>query len=174
VCFAFSNDRKRATLNDCLSQHNYELLEGSFADPTVSADQCVEIIDTIFGSDTFISMTQMEALLKILCEQKEAARHTELSKVRITFVARCFHKLVQTPQNVNLVDKLTSIEERKAVEKALGSVSACPFLVIVCIYPDIYILYRQVSNSPQTIQLATISSTCQILHSERFASGWSS
>ena len=123
VCFAFNNDRKRATLNDCLSQRNYELLESSFADPTVSAETCVEFIDTIFGSDTFISITQMEALLKILCDQRETARHAELSKVRISFVARCFHKLVHSSQNINLVDKLTSIEERKAVEKALGSVS---------------------------------------------------
>ena len=122
VRIAFSNTRKRATLEDCLSQANYDLLASTFSDGNLGGDKCVEAIDTIFGSDTFISAKQMDSLLKILCEQADPARHAELSKARVAFVARCFHKLVPPPHNAEMLDKMTSIEERKALEKALGSV----------------------------------------------------
>jgi Ran GTPase-activating protein (RanGAP) involved in mRNA processing and transport len=120
--FAFNNNRKRATLSDCLTQGNYELLQSAFSDPTCSGDKCVESIETIFGSDTFISMEQMDSLCKILCEQQDAARHAELSRTRVIFVARCFHKLVPPPDSSVVLDKMTSMEERKALEKALGTV----------------------------------------------------
>ena len=121
--FAFNNNRKKATLSDCLTQANYELLEAAFSDPLFSGDKCVESIETIFGSDTFISMEQMDSLYKILSEQQDAARHAELSKARVIFVARCFHKLVPPPESWAMLDRMTSVEERKALEKALGTVN---------------------------------------------------
>ena len=123
IRFAFSNNRKRARLSDCLQKGYYDFLAKTFSDPEISGDRCVEAIDTIFGSDTFISAEQMESLLKILCDEQDPARHTELSNARVIFVTRCFHKLVPLHSNSQMLDRMTSMEERRALAKALGSVS---------------------------------------------------
>jgi Ran GTPase-activating protein (RanGAP) involved in mRNA processing and transport len=122
LTFAFKSDRKRATAGDALSARNMEILVGVFSDPGSSSEKCIETIDIIFGADTFVSMEQAELLLDLLTST-DPSRHAKLSAARITFVARCFHKIVETERNAGIIDRLTSIEERKALQKALGSVS---------------------------------------------------
>jgi hypothetical protein len=123
LTFTFKSDRMRADASDALSERNMEILSDVFADPGSTSEKCIETIDIIFGADTFISLEQAETLLRILASS-DPARNAKLSAARITFAARCFHKIVETERNAEILDQLTSIEERKALQKALGSVSS--------------------------------------------------
>ena len=123
VRFTFKNQRKRAAAGDRLSDKNFEILRDSFSDPGATSEKCIETIDIIFGSDTAISMEQTRALLGVLNDGADPARAARLSAARVTFVARCFHKVVEAEKNSELVEGMTDAEEKRAVEKLLGNVS---------------------------------------------------
>jgi hypothetical protein len=145
LTFAFKSNRKRATASDALSERNLEILQEVFSDPGSTSEKCIETMDIIFGSDTFISIEQAESLLSLL-SSTDPATNAKLSAARITFVARCFHKVVETGRNSEIIDRLTSIEERMALQKALGSVSwTWPLLLLplfAALEPDFLVLQR--------------------------------
>ena len=121
VCFTFKNERKRPTESDRLSEMNFELLRDLFSNPDAQAEKCIETLHIVFGSDVFVSIKQAEELLSALnCHH---ARSPAMSTVRVAFLACCFHKIIESHQVSGLLDKFASREEKKELEKALGSVS---------------------------------------------------
>jgi hypothetical protein len=123
LCFTFKNARKRPTAIDCLSDMNFKLLLDLFSTPETKAEKCIETLHIIFGSDVFISLKQAEALLRALSCSPDPARNFAMSTVRVAFLARCFHKIIENHKKAGLLEMFTSLDEQNELKKALGSVS---------------------------------------------------
>jgi hypothetical protein len=121
VKFSYASLRKRASEADALPIKSYILLYDGLSASTSNAAHCHDLIDTVMGPDMFVTIDQARRLFDCINDSKDL-RFLELGTVREHFLCKCFHKLVESNRQKELLT-WCSEAERKALEKQLGEVS---------------------------------------------------
>ncbi len=121
VKFSYASLRKRASAEDALPLKSYILLYDGLSATTSNATHCTDLIDTVMGPDQFLTIDQARRLFDCINNTKDV-RFMELGPVREHLLCKCFHKLVQSNRQKELLT-WCSEAERKAIEKQLGAVS---------------------------------------------------
>jgi hypothetical protein len=103
VKFNYASLRKRAGATDVMPFKSYLLLFDGLSAPTSDAAHCLDLIDTVFGPDIFVTMEQAKALFDCI-NQPTDMRFRELSAVRSHFLSKCYHKIVESSRNKELLD----------------------------------------------------------------------
>jgi Ran GTPase-activating protein (RanGAP) involved in mRNA processing and transport len=121
VKFAYASLRKRAGATDAMELKSYVMLHDGMADPEANRIHCENLINTVLGSDVFLTIEQAQILFNVINDPQDI-RFNELGSVRVHFLYKCYHKLVESHRNKELLEWCSAME-RKTLEKMLGSVS---------------------------------------------------
>ena len=121
IKFSYSSLKKRANASDALSEKSFLVLFDGFSN-TSEAKHCLDLIDTIMGPDVFIMLEQAKELFDCLNCPSDVVRFREMSSVRTYWLNKCYHRIVETGRNKEILDWVTEVECEK-LKKLLGAVS---------------------------------------------------
>jgi hypothetical protein len=121
IKFSYASLRKRASASDALPTKVFAVLLQGFSSPTSNSLHCLDLINTVMGPDTFITIAQARELFNVLNDPSDI-RFQELSPVRIHWLNKCYHKIVESGRNKEILT-WASDGERKMIQKQLGDVS---------------------------------------------------